>query len=199
MWDTTHHWSPSRHWATDHHFLDLIQQPVLCPVNNSPIKSICFQFGEKDVVGYHIKGLTEVQIDDISGFSFVYWCRSFCIYWCRCSLAFALFQRVWRDHMGIHMHIGVWQLDGTLGGSLLVSGLLPDTCWSVGFFFFFNQIIFPSYEILHWSFLQYFELEIVQWSGSQKLAVCIISDPVFLILNRILTRNFTSILSTRSK
>jgi len=72
--DTTHHHSPSRRWATDHHPLDLTLQPVLHPSNSPPIKSVSFQFGEKDVVGYHAKGLTEVKIGDISGSSLVHWC-----------------------------------------------------------------------------------------------------------------------------
>jgi len=33
---------------------------------------ISFQFGEKDVVGYHVKGLTEIQVDDIGGSSLVH-------------------------------------------------------------------------------------------------------------------------------
>jgi len=44
----------------------LILQPVLCPFNSPPVKSISFQFGEKDIVGYLIKGLTEVHVDDMS-------------------------------------------------------------------------------------------------------------------------------------
>jgi len=38
-------------------------QPIPYPPNSSPIKSISFQFREKDVVGDHVKGFTEVQID----------------------------------------------------------------------------------------------------------------------------------------
>ena len=53
------------------HSLDLIVQPILCPLNSPHIKSIFFQFGEKDVVGHLVRGLTEVQIDDISGSSLV--------------------------------------------------------------------------------------------------------------------------------
>jgi len=45
--------------------------PVLCPSNNPAIISVSFQYGEKDVVGYCVKGLTEVEIDDISGSSLV--------------------------------------------------------------------------------------------------------------------------------
>jgi len=52
----------------------LILQPVLRSLNSPPIKSISLQFGENDVVGYHVKGLTEVQVDYISGPSLVHWC-----------------------------------------------------------------------------------------------------------------------------
>ncbi|KAK4829247.1 hypothetical protein QYF61_002533 [Mycteria americana] len=40
-------------------------QPIPHSPNSPPIKSISIQFKEKDVVGDHAKGLTEVQIDDI--------------------------------------------------------------------------------------------------------------------------------------
>lgn len=41
-------------------------QPVPYPSNSAPIKSRYFQLGKKDVVWDCVKGLTEVQIDDIS-------------------------------------------------------------------------------------------------------------------------------------
>jgi len=40
---------------------------------SKPVPHYIFQFGEKDVVGDHVKGLTEVQTDDISGPSLVHW------------------------------------------------------------------------------------------------------------------------------
>jgi len=46
-----------RHGVIDHHFLDLILQPVLCSLNSPPMKAISFQFGEKDIIGYLVKGL----------------------------------------------------------------------------------------------------------------------------------------------
>ena len=49
-------------------------QTVLCPLTSPLIKSGSFQFGEKDVVGYHVKGLAEVQVDDFRGSSLVHWC-----------------------------------------------------------------------------------------------------------------------------
>ena len=41
-------------------------------MEQSIIKSISFQFGEKDVMWDLVKGLTEVEIDDISGSSLVH-------------------------------------------------------------------------------------------------------------------------------
>ena len=50
-------------------------QPVPHSLSNSPVKSISFQFGEKDIRGDSVKGLTEVQIGDISGYSIDQWCN----------------------------------------------------------------------------------------------------------------------------
>jgi len=72
--DTTCHQTPSRCGATDHHSLDSILQQVLRPLNILPIKPLFSQIGEKNAVGYCVKGLTEVQIDDISGSSLVHRC-----------------------------------------------------------------------------------------------------------------------------
>ncbi|KAK4827087.1 LOW QUALITY PROTEIN: hypothetical protein QYF61_014189 [Mycteria americana] len=49
----------------DHYPLDATIQPIPYPLNSPPIKSISLQFREKDVVGDHVKGFTEVQIDHI--------------------------------------------------------------------------------------------------------------------------------------
>jgi len=66
-----HHSSPSRH----SHCPPLYGlEPVFRSSNSPPIKSISFQSREKDVVGYRVKGLTELQIDDIRGASLVHWC-----------------------------------------------------------------------------------------------------------------------------
>ena len=54
--DTTHHWSPSRHWVIDHHSPGSILQSILQPLSSPSVKSIFFQFGEKDVVVYCVKG-----------------------------------------------------------------------------------------------------------------------------------------------
>ncbi|KAK4818403.1 hypothetical protein QYF61_012324 [Mycteria americana] len=51
----------------DRYPLDATIQTIPHPPNSPPIKSVSLQFREKDVVGAHVKGLTEVQIDDILG------------------------------------------------------------------------------------------------------------------------------------
>ena len=51
--------------------MELILQQIIHPLNGSPIKSISFEFGEKDVVEYFVKGLNVVELGDISGSSFV--------------------------------------------------------------------------------------------------------------------------------
>ncbi|KAK4826321.1 hypothetical protein QYF61_007406 [Mycteria americana] len=69
--DTTCHQSPSGHSAIDP--LDVTIQPIPHPPKSPSIKSISHQFREKDVVGHHVKGLTEVQIDNIHSSSLVRW------------------------------------------------------------------------------------------------------------------------------
>ena len=55
-----------------HNSLNLILQPVFLPSNSPPIKCVSFQFDEKDVVWHCVKGLAEVEIDDISVSSLVH-------------------------------------------------------------------------------------------------------------------------------
>jgi len=56
-----HHLSVTAlHLDTEQLTTTLWVQPVPRQLNSSPIKSISFQFGEKEVVGYCIKGHTEV-------------------------------------------------------------------------------------------------------------------------------------------
>ncbi|PKU46851.1 solute carrier family 22 member 7- hypothetical protein [Limosa lapponica baueri] len=59
--DTTYHQSPSGHSAIDHYPLDATIQPIPLPPNCPFIKLIPLQFREKDVVGDHVKDLTEIQ------------------------------------------------------------------------------------------------------------------------------------------
>ena len=73
--DATCHRRPFGHWAVDHYPLPVNIQSIPYPVNSSPVKSISPQFREKHVVGDSVKGLTEVQIDDIHCFSLVHWCN----------------------------------------------------------------------------------------------------------------------------
>ncbi|PKU41222.1 hypothetical protein llap_8474 [Limosa lapponica baueri] len=49
---------------TNHYPLDVTNQPIPHPLNSPPIKPTSLQFREKNFVGDHVKGLTEVQIDD---------------------------------------------------------------------------------------------------------------------------------------
>lgn len=51
---TSHHWSPSRHSAVDQHPLHMILQSVPHLLNSLLIKSIFFQFREKDVTYNHV-------------------------------------------------------------------------------------------------------------------------------------------------
>ena len=71
--NTTCHWFPSGHWSVDHCPLDVIIQLIPQPNKSLPIKSISLQFREKDVVGDHVKGLTQNQIDDSHSSSLVHW------------------------------------------------------------------------------------------------------------------------------
>jgi len=56
--DINCHWSPSGQWAIGHHSLSSILQPVPYPLSSLSIKSKLFQFRQKDVNRYHVKGLT---------------------------------------------------------------------------------------------------------------------------------------------
>jgi len=40
-------------------------QPISYPVSGPPIKSTSLQFGDKDVMGDNVKGLAQVQLNDI--------------------------------------------------------------------------------------------------------------------------------------
>jgi len=62
---TACHQPPSRDEAIDHHSLNLILQPVVRPLNSLLIISLFFQFGEKDVVGYCVKDLNELQTTSV--------------------------------------------------------------------------------------------------------------------------------------
>lgn len=47
--------------------------PKPSQLNSLPIKSICLQFREKEVVGHHVKGLAEILVDDICSLSLFHW------------------------------------------------------------------------------------------------------------------------------
>ena len=68
----TCHWCPFGYQAFDHYPLDMTIQSIPHPPNSPPIKSVSLQFREKDVMGDHVKELTEVQRDDIRSSSLVH-------------------------------------------------------------------------------------------------------------------------------
>jgi len=70
--DTTCHRHPFGHQAIDHYPLAVTFQPIPYTQNRPPIKSISPKFREEDVVGDHVEGFTEVQLDDIHCFSLVH-------------------------------------------------------------------------------------------------------------------------------
>ena len=57
----------------DYNSLDMDIQPNPYPSNSLSIKPVSLQFRGKNVVG-DLKGLTEVQSDDINSSSLVHWC-----------------------------------------------------------------------------------------------------------------------------
>ncbi|KAK4827398.1 LOW QUALITY PROTEIN: hypothetical protein QYF61_017803 [Mycteria americana] len=74
--DIKQHWSqygPLRNTTSVDHFpLDVTIQPIPHPLNSPPIKSLSLQFRKKDVVGDRVKGLIEVQIDNIRSSSLIH-------------------------------------------------------------------------------------------------------------------------------
>jgi len=54
--------------------LDATIQSTPHPPNSPPIRSKSLQFRVKDVVGNCVRGLTEVQIEDIHSSCLVHWC-----------------------------------------------------------------------------------------------------------------------------
>lgn len=58
-----------------HYPLEETAQPFPYQSHHPHIKYISLQFKEKDVVGKHVKDLTEAQIDDIHSSSLVHWCN----------------------------------------------------------------------------------------------------------------------------
>ncbi|XP_048790014.1 uncharacterized protein LOC125688256 [Lagopus muta] len=73
--DTTCYRPPPGHRAIDHHPLSAAFQPIAYPSGRPPIKSTSLQFGDEDVVGDHVKGLAQVQVNDIGRLPFVHQCR----------------------------------------------------------------------------------------------------------------------------
>ena len=57
------------------HPLSVAFQPIPYPPGGPPIKSTSIQFGDKDVVGDHVKGLAQVQVNYINRLPFVHQCH----------------------------------------------------------------------------------------------------------------------------
>jgi len=70
--DTAHHRSPPGHSAIQLNPLSMAFQPTSYPSNSPLYKSISLQFKDQDVMEDHVKGLAQVQVDDIGGLPFVH-------------------------------------------------------------------------------------------------------------------------------
>ena len=77
--NTTRHWLPSGRSAVGNNPLTMTIEPILYPANSPPFKSTSLQLKDKNVMLDHIKGLVEVQVYDISCFSFVHGSHRFII------------------------------------------------------------------------------------------------------------------------
>ena len=75
---TTYDQHPPEQRAIDSNPLATIIETIIYQPNSPAFKSISLQFRDKNVVQYHLKGLAQVQVDDISCSFFVHWrCHSF--------------------------------------------------------------------------------------------------------------------------
>ena len=73
--DATCYRPPPGHGTIDHHPLSAAFQPISYPTSGPPIKSTSLQFGDKDGVGDHVKGLGQVQVNDTGRLPFIHQCR----------------------------------------------------------------------------------------------------------------------------
>jgi len=62
---SSHDWPPSGHRVINHNPLAVTIQPILYPMSSPAFKSISLQFRDKEVMWDHVKGLAQVQVDDI--------------------------------------------------------------------------------------------------------------------------------------
>ena len=69
---TTHHWSPPGHRAVDCNSLCASIEPVPYPMSGPSVKSMSFQFRDKDIMWDSVECLAQVQVDDVSCPPFVY-------------------------------------------------------------------------------------------------------------------------------
>ena len=72
--NTTHEHSPPAQRAIANNPLVTTTQTIPCPLSSPPFEPISLQFRDKDVVRARIKGLAEVQADNISCLSLVHQC-----------------------------------------------------------------------------------------------------------------------------
>ena len=69
--DTACYWPPPGQRTINRHILPAAFQPIPCPSAGPPIKSTSHQFGDRDVAGNNVKGLAQVQVNDIARLPFV--------------------------------------------------------------------------------------------------------------------------------
>ena len=109
--DSIIYWFPFRHWAIDCNSLDVAIQPIPYPSNIPSIKPVSLQCGGKNVVGDCIKGLIEIQVDNVNNSLLVHWC-SFSIIECHSQARFALDEAMLTvpNHLPVlHIHRHVFQ------------------------------------------------------------------------------------------
>jgi len=69
---TTRQRSPPGHQAIDYNSLCASIEPVPYPTSGPSVKSMSFQFRDKDIIWESVKGLAQVQADDVSCLPFVH-------------------------------------------------------------------------------------------------------------------------------
>jgi len=68
---------PPTHGALDPNPMAVIVRPISHLLNSPPLKSICLQLTDKDIMWGHVKGLAQVHVDGITYSSFAQWCCHF--------------------------------------------------------------------------------------------------------------------------
>ncbi|TRZ07567.1 hypothetical protein HGM15179_019542 [Zosterops borbonicus] len=70
--NTTHYWLPAGCSTIPYHPLGLAMQPVLNPAKSAPVQALSCQLFQECAVGDIVKGLAEVQTDNIHSLSCIY-------------------------------------------------------------------------------------------------------------------------------